>query len=72
MTTTRTVTAHNFSVCTDQQIIDACREMLASCEPGTLRPYAAKLLKSKSADVTECGTILWAHLCKWPKTWLKK
>lgn len=71
MTTARTVTCHTFAESTDQQIIDACREMLAACEPATLRPWVAKILKQKTPDVTMCGTILWAHLSGWKKNWLK-
>lgn len=64
------VTAHTFSQATDEAIVAAAREVLAA-ETAPLRPFARKILAARAPDVMEAGPILWAHLCRWPRAWLK-
>lgn len=70
MTTHAKVTAHTFHLATDDQIIAAAREVLQA-ETAPLRPFARKILAGRNADVMDAGPILWAHLCGWPRAWLK-
>lgn len=56
------VTAHNFADSTDDEIIEAARQIIRNMPEGPARKRAGRKVLSRKPDVMKAGKFLWRYL----------
>lgn len=59
---THHVTSHNFSVSSDEQLIEAARRLVMAMPDGPDRQRAKRGVLSRRPDVRKAGKLVWAAL----------